>query len=328
MTQPNDSLHDLPDDLLTRRATARAGAAPLPCPGDDELSAWVEHRLPEPAEAAIEDHLAACRECRSASEILRADLVAVPAEVPRAGAARGTRLRLGSLAAAAALLLGLTGYLVLGGRGGDSPTPLGREAVLEAAARDLAAAEPALFGDFQLLSAAELEAQQERVTRGGIEVYAPRENLLTGRPRCAWKRVPGASTYALTVIDANGRAVLRATSATDTWTPPAEQAELTPGDYVVKVSASDGIATTDGSQAFHVLPTEARDLWRKKLEALRAHAPKSEAPLLRVHLALRAGLLDEVEDALLEQLSATPDPPNVAALLRHLMARRGDEGRP
>lgn len=274
------------DDELARKALSRSPlSTPGPSPDKNALVAWASGSLDAPAAdagSAASDGAGVGGKGASMGGAAGAG--------PGRGSRRGGRPRSGPgsrwVAIAAAVLL-LTGAGVfLATRRGPSP-----DAELSAAHRVVAVAAGPSFAARSHLDAAELQrGQPTDAARGGLVVLRPRGVVFGTQPFLAWTAVPGATSYAVTVRNAEGRVLWRA-DAEERLTIPSDPAAVggAAGEgRVVEVTAEGALGRTIARSTF----TFATAVDRAALDRARAATPGVE-PALRVvslaHLAARAG---------------------------------------
>jgi hypothetical protein len=171
---------------------------------------------------------------------------------------------------------------------------------LLAAARAAADRAPGALRGFRPLDRGELAGRPLDAERGGTRVAAPRGAVLDPRPEIAWAPVAGATSYRVTVRDAEGALRLDVPASSPLLRWPDDVPALDAGRYVVRVRASSPAGETTGSHAFRVSSEAERAAFDAGLAAIRASAPADLRGLLGAHLAARADLWAEADRLLQE----------------------------
>lgn len=296
------------DDDLVRGALSRSPLSdPGPCPDENALVAWASRRLDAPAAEAVEGHLAACDACRDVVGDLRLaldddvrtatpDAAGVGRKGPNvpgaagAGPARGGRILSGPgsrwVAIAAAVLLLAGAGVFLANRDGPSSV-----AGLGDAYRVVAVAAGPGFAAGAPLGGADLDRGQPVDTpRGGLAVLRPRGVVFGQQPILAWTAVPGASSYVVTVRDAEGHVLWRA-DAEARLTIPSDPAAIggAPGEArVVEVAAEGALGRTVARGTFTFATAEEVAALSRARAAATTVEPGHRSVAL-AHLAARAG---------------------------------------
>lgn len=277
-------------EALTRHLEAGKPLPSLGAPYDDLVAGLIAGTLLDDERQSAVDVLAEHPE-------LRRLLAGVDRALESEGRRRNRVVPWGRLAAAAAVLVvALASYFALRTRNAPEST----DAWLAGAAASLRGESPAIFEDFEPLGPAERAERRPSIERGGLVLQAPRRAVLDGRPTFRWKAPPGATTFRVTAIDAEGRTLLTARAEGSPWPWPSDAAEVVPGTQVVwKVEADVPGQRLVGSQIFR-RPTKADEArYRDGLARIPLLAPSEEtASLLAAHWALRSGLLHEAAQLL------------------------------
>ncbi len=300
--------------------TRPAAGVPGPCPDPGLLAGYAEGRLlPREVEAA-ESHLARCGECRSAvAGLIREAAVPAPAAVEPARPALRLLPRLWLLAipVAAAVVFAF----LMNGTPRVSPAR-DTEVALADAARDLAAARPDLFGSFRPLSRAELRAPILGPKRGGsLALLRPAGRVLEVRPGFRWESMPAVERWTVTLLAADGTPLWSEETAGASFAWPAKAEPLRPGArYLWEVKGEGPLGPERSRRSFAVASAEERRAFEEGTRSIDEAAPEALRPLLRAHLALRAGLAEEAEAAAREALARSPED-----LARETLARVLDE---
>jgi hypothetical protein len=308
-------------------ASRFGGGGPEACPDANRLAGLARGALDADERDAVLRHLGACEECRGAVAALAeagvhpAAVDAVPAS-GGAGDARGRVLRFpwgrAGLALAGAAAIAAAVLLVIGPR----PTaPSSTDDRLAAAAAELARVEPSLAG-FRPLDAAERDAVESAVARGGLVVLAPAGRTGSSRPALRWRPVPGASSYDVVVTGEDGRDAWKGTSSGPSATVAG--AELPPGAYVATVKSRGPVASETGRRSFEVVGGAERARHEAARAAIASRAPADLKDLLHAHLALRDGWWSEAEEAARAAAAAAPDDRVARDTLRSARRLLGD----
>jgi hypothetical protein len=272
-------------------------APPGACPDPILLAGFAEGRLLAVEREPLEVHLARCEDCRTgvAAFVLEGAAAAVPTEAP--APRRGSLLRRTAwfaipAAAAAVLLVALS----LQGRRATGDRPLD-DAVLVAAATDLAKARPEVFGEFRPLSREERLAMPLAPKRGGaLGLRVPCGKVLEARPAFRWEPVPGVARWKVSLLTAAGKRVWTAESAEPSLAYPAAEAALEPGRrYLFEVSGEGPLGPERARRTFDVASVEESAAAVAAAREIADRAPRAAAPLLEAHWLLRAGLAAAAE---------------------------------
>jgi len=260
----------------------RESAAPCPDPGT--MAAFVDGRLDAPAREVVLEHLAECPSCRDLVTELSApgdSTIVPPTTRPRL-----RTLAIG-LALAAALVLCLTLLL-----GGDPPR---LEERCRLAVEGLRAEEPELFQGFRLLDAAALDAGA--VLRAGESLpLEPTGSVRERRPAFRWRAVPGATSYAVRLLTADGERVWRVTADRPALDYPADEPDLEEGvDYVWEVTGQGDVGTKVGTQGFRVLSAEGKEAVAAALRGIERGFADEDIDLGKAHYLIGRGLWSEAE---------------------------------
>jgi hypothetical protein len=270
-------------------------------PDDDLLSRYAERTLLEPEAERVEGHVAACDDCRRlVAGLARAGVL------PRTEAApRGRILAFRwALAAAAGVLVAFGAWAAFR----PKPPAEDADAVLVAAATDLAARRPDLFAGFRPLDAAERRGGSTDVLRGGLSLLLPAGSTISTKPDFSWTAVRGATSYVFKVLDAESGDVV--VSETGSRTTVFAGAALTPWElargkaYVWKVTAVGVSPTAEGTKAFTVASEADAAAFAKAREAIDALPASAPRALLLAHFAFRRGWLAEALDAASKAVAA------------------------
>ena len=302
-------------DLVLRRFGG--GGAATPCPDAAALAALAEGRLPPDERAAVEDHVAACDECRRAVAAVAAEAAPAASSASPAGGARGRVLWMSAIGIAAAVLLaiGWSGF-----RAPETPAP-STERELASAASDLVAARPELFEGFRPLDHAERSARGTDVERGGLVLRRPVGTVLGDRPTFSWAAVAGAASYSVAVVGEDGRELWRRDARTATLAWPADAPPLARGSaYVGEVSTAGPLGRVEGRRAFRVASDAAGKALEDAKREIASRVRPALRPLVLAHYALRKGFLEEAEAAAKEYVAGGGDP--VGAETWSLIERR------
>lgn len=248
------------------------------CPDPGLLAGYAEDRLLPRERATVEAHLVRCDDCRG-----------VIVAMPPVRKARVLQPWMALIPVAAALLLFLLPA---------TPAP-GTEVALAAAARE--------FG-FRPLDHAERLAPALLPKRGGaLPLLRPAGRVLEVRPEIRWERVPGIGAWTVSLSTADGTPLWSETAAGDRLPFPAAREALRPGArYLVAVRGEGPLGTETARRVFAVAAEKERSDFEAGLKAIDARAPAALRPLLKAHLALRAGLSAEAEAPARAALAAAP----------------------
>ena len=261
---------------------------PEGCPQHETLAEYAERTLAGASRAAVADHVPTCDRCRSVlASLARAGLVADGA-LGDAPVARLRRLPrwIPLVAAAALLVVGLV--VALHSR---ETADSGTDARLVAVAARLAADRPALFAGFRPLSSAERGALPAPTQRGGLRRMTPAGTTAEVRPTFAWDDVDGASGYAITILDADGRRVLAATVPSARLEGSALPQPLPrDGHYLWKVVAVGAPSPAEGTRALHVAGDQVAREAGDVVEAIGRLVDPDLRDLAIAHALLRRGL--------------------------------------
>lgn len=298
-----------------------AGALDRPVPVSDTLlAAWAEGRLDPERAALVEAHLAADDVARGVALALREEVLesrrgATSAEprsdsrssdsdgragpesdaLPSLAAARARRSTWVPFAAAAAALLAL-GASFLASKS-TTPTALGSDARLVAAADDLLRAEPELFRDFRPVGRAERRETVGDTTRSGLSILEPVGHVVSARPALRWASANGAKSFDVVVADSEGVVVWRTTTERSSI-PTESLPHLEQGRaYVIEVNATGPFGRTTASRPFDVASAAAADSLSKAKSALLRAQGDDFGDLAFAHLAARRGFLTQAVDA-------------------------------
>jgi hypothetical protein len=290
------------DTPATEGAIGRAG-----CLDANALAGLAEGRLDEAERDQALAHLVVCPDCRDVASELTAHVEAAP---PARAARRGWRT--GVAAAAAAVLVAFGVHVATRTRGGGDAETRDR---LVAAARDLSKAAPGLRLD--PLTDAELAVRDADLLRGDGDLASPRGKVLDPRPTFAWPVVPGARTYAVTLLDATGRLWREETTATELRPPD----PLAPGaSYVWTLEADDPLSVRT-TAAFEVVPVEEAAAWARLAAEAERRVPAPLASLLLAHAALRQDLAADALEHAERYARAAPHDPLAARTLERARDR-------
>lgn len=320
---PNHRAAD--DDVV--RSLLGVRPAPGECPDPVLLVAWAEARLEDERRERVEAHLAACEPCRELALLQRTE-TGVGDEVPAATRRPATilpfrrRPLVAALLAVAAVVVVGVGVVRLLGR--DEPgTPGPARDRLMAAAGEAARAHAELLGGFTPLSADELAGGAPPALRGGLSIVRPADHVLRPPTRLAWTAVPGATTYHVTVLAPDGtvRWTIDTPETSLDW--PSDRDALVPGTRgVLEVTCDAVLGRAEGRRAFVVADAAAARAFEDAARRLGERAPDLAA-LLRAHLALRRGFVEEAEAAAEAHLAGAPTDADARRLLDHARRRLG-----
>ena len=300
MTEHKGPFEDPAERFLVEKfAPARSTDAVCPDPG--LLAGFAEGRLLDEERRGVEEHVAECERCRAMAADIAGTAPAVESARPSSTAPAAvlanppSRWRLPAVAAAAAVVAALLLW-----RGGDAPrkVPQGTEAVLAAAASDLAGKQPALFGGFKPLSQEERRARGSR-ERGSLVALYPAGLVIDPRPRIRWEPAPGVDEYEVALLSKDGVALWSAKTSEASLDYPADEPALEPGrTYIWEVSTKGSpIADDTAERTFTVATTRKRDQFRDAWRAIEINAPKRVIDLLKAHYAIREKVYDRAEQA-------------------------------
>lgn len=295
-----------------------AAARDDPHLGYEDLERFVDGRADEVDRELVEGHAALCRACRNEVTDLMRVRDAMAAPVVHFGRAVGRR-RLGAAAAAAVVVIAIPAtWLWPFGRSHSAPATTSAASAVEAginaaevrspvrsAPEPIVLRIPAIIGTLV----------QSRATGGRPNLRQPvRTVVLSDRPQFLWMPEPEASTYDVTVADAeNGTLAAAGSSATPSWCPDKPLPRGRTYTWQVTAHDADHSAIDDGPAAqarFHVA------------EAGRAAALSSldDHPLERgIALAVH-GVLDDAEREL--QLAVESGEARASAVLAQVRTWR------
>ncbi len=282
---PEDRLAEF---LARTRPPAGTGGDAGPCPGPSLLAGFAEGRLHPRERDAAEEHIARCGACRTAVAGLLLDRedpdLQEPAPLPAPRAVLPWRFA--APAAAAALL---AAFLLSGIFG--TPSPVGTEGALLAAARDVASARPDLFGEFRPLGRGEALPPALAPKRGAMALLSPAGTVLGTRPWFRWEAVPGVARWRVSLRTAEGDPLWSAESPTASLPFPPGEEDLRPGTRYIWEASGEGPLGREGSRrAFDIASAAERRAFEEAGRVIDARAPAGLRPLLRAHFALRRGL--------------------------------------
>lgn len=296
------------------------------CLDDNVLAAFAERRLDPERLERVQAHLACCDACRAVALELELEPVelgaqAAPLEVGRLltfrRPSRGAWLGVVALAGAVLLAIGLALRLTVT----DDPEPT-RDQALRAAVEQARAMRPATLAGFSPLSEERLaQGEAPAALRGGIAIVRPASVGLSDRPALAWIPAAGARAYRVRVYDAADPATpLFERTVQGTRLAWPEEAPALPAHALIEVSARAALGEAVGRREV----TRLADVpgFEADCAALAAAAPQ-DGLLLRAHLALERGLLEEAERAALAHLQSYPDDRLAQATLGHVQRRLG-----
>jgi hypothetical protein len=165
----------IPDDRLRAAYLGYGADAPSTAhPSADAIAAVVERSTPEAARLATLDHIGMCARCRRELDLLRATH-----DAARGPSTRAWPVRTMSLAAAAAIVIGISVSLSRGVLTHDTAAPVDRDAS---------------------------QAQSQQM----IGLIAPLGDVAPATPRLVWHAVPHAKMYRVEVLSDSGAIVARA----------------------------------------------------------------------------------------------------------------------
>jgi hypothetical protein len=260
------------------------------------VAAYVADALSPEECAALEPRLRADPEARLLIEVLReehaesaqgAQGVEAPA-VPRGH---------WWLPAAAAVVLFAVGLAALRWRTpvphADLPTRIA------AAAADLRAHAPVIFGDFTPFDG-DVGLPAAGATRGGVVWLGPRGVVLRAPDELRWRLPRDASRVEVTLVSPSFR-----------WSAEVEGEHspapaLPPGRYVVTIRALDSLAAQSTTRTFEIVDAAGVVRHQRALSLIRERAPADIADVLVAHYALRARLLDLARETLAASQSEDP----------------------
>ncbi len=305
------------EDLLPEVRGAVAGGTPAgDCPADDLLLGLVQQRLPEGVSDRIRAHLTGCDTCREIAGLL-ADEDEIAEDRPLTSGAASWRLRLPvlALAAAACLVVGLA----LARHLRDSSN-LGTDTRLVAAARELATSVPDYFSEFDVLDGQERRAAYEGdVRRGALALQMPRFSVLKVKPRFCWPAVPGASTYRVSLFDAQGGELWARAVPTTELSYPADADPLDWGArYMWRVEAEGALGPVAGMAVFDVADAYTAAHFRDARLRIWEKTDPAIAGLLEAHFAIHRGFFVHAWEALESEDAEDA----VVAETRNYVARR------
>lgn len=317
MSTPMRTSGDRPDG--TRVPSSAGGGA---CLDDNLLAAFAERRLDPDRLERVQAHLSVCDACRAvACDLEPVDLGAdaAPLEVGRLLTFRrpSRSAWFGVLALAGAVLLAVGLAL----QPAHEPEPA-REQALRAAVEQARALRPLTLAGFAPLSKERLaQGEPPAALRGGIAIVRPAGVGLSDRPALAWIAAAGARAYRVRVYDAAAPATpLFERTVEGTGLAWPDDAPALPARALIEVSARAALGEAVGRREVQRLPDVPG--FEADCAALAAAAP-ADALLLRAHLALERGLLEEAERAALAHLRAYPDDRLAQATLGHAQRRLG-----
>jgi hypothetical protein len=308
--QPNNP-EDRVLETFFRRATLEGGELG-PCPDPSVLAGLAEDRLLPEERQAVEEHVAICPKCL--------EVVGVLVRQARPPVARKPA-RVWFLLAAACVIAVLALGIVLVGKG-SLPEETDTDAVLVAAAEDLARTRPDLFTGFRPLDREERLAARSPVQRGGGPVpLLPVNTVLKTRPVFTWEGIAPAEKVEVSLLRA-GRGTLwkRAARGTELAYPD-DVAALEAGvRYVWKISCSGVLGREEARRAFRVASLTDRRTFQEAVRIIDEEVPVETRLLLRAHLAIRRGFLAEAERAGWAHLRADPGDEVGRETLFHVLA--------
>lgn len=275
------------DDEQDRLARLLALALAGPEGGDaldpNDVAQLAAGRPSDAVRAALEARLAGAP-CED-----RAAVAAVAGAAPLGDSRSPRRLSWGMLATAAAILAVIGSIWAF--QPPSAPAILGDEALLAGWASLGGEVPERLAGIGPLVEADRLNAESP-LRRGGLRIYAPAGASSLGSPRVRWQTLPGAESYLVQILSDEGEVVVHNTE-TSSSLPPAATAGLKPGAYVVSVSTVVSGVRVRGSSAFRVSSQVEVEQYQGVLRAIDAAEPAALRPVLRAHLAIRLGLIEE-----------------------------------
>lgn len=305
------------DDALAK-ALVDLRPGPGACPDANLLVGWAEARLDDDRRRAIEEHLAACDDCRGQALVLREELAPV-SSAPPARLPFPLRLLRGPLAIAALALLAVGVGVFLLAR---SPVrPIDEDERLLAEAASLRAAEPVLLADLAPTPSRRLPAVPDRAQRGGVLLTGlPARYLADTRPTFAWEAVAGVDAYRVRLLDGQGAAVWTATTAASRLPWPSETSALVPGAaYVLEVRADAPLGAVEGRRGFELASTSDAERFHAARTRIEQRSPAFASRLV-AHLALARGFTLEALAAAEAALAASPGDADARRLRAHVAA--------
>ena len=281
---PHSGDFDDGDVLAGYAARRHSGGlgAPGVCPDPGLVAGLAEGRLVEFEAEAVAGHVATCGACRTlVAELVRGGpAYGFPAPGPRPAPSHPAIRWFVGLAAAAVIVAAVT---IFAGRPHDT-----RETVM-ASVRDLAAARPDLFAEFEPLTSG--RSAPPSPTRGALALYAPAGTILDARPVFRWEAVPGVTNWTVTLKTAEGDELWTEEAAQPSLAFPVARKALAPGiRYICDVRGAGPLGAEEAQRVFDVAGENERREFEECEHEIERLVPARVRHLVLAQLALHRGL--------------------------------------
>jgi len=222
-----------------------------------------------------------------------------------------------TIAAAAAAILCIVGAAWWLMRGSSDPAP-GTDATLIATFEAARAQAPQALADIEPVLAEERTRLPEATLRGGLRIHAPSGLYRGTLPTAAWAPVPGASVYALRLLDESGEVLASAEVRGTTYPWQGDTALPAGRRFTLIVDTRVAGIRHRGSSTFGRLSQEARLRLEQASAALATVAPPALQTLLRAQVLHRLGLSAEARALLAAEPLEGPWRKHLEEMREHL----------